>query len=105
MHDFGVADRAARRARQQAQDVHGTHPGAGYPEVTFYVDGREVKTLTAGQAKNGEFTVKIDPSKLRYGAHRVSLKTVMSESACGAIARSAVFVHPRPAAVTPKFTG
>jgi hypothetical protein len=80
-------------------------PALGIKQVTFYLDGRQVKTLTSAQAKNGRFMITIDPNTLGYGAHKVSVKTVMSESACAAIARSAVFVHPRPPHVKPKFTG
>ncbi len=77
----------------------------GIKELTFYVDGRKIKTLKAANAKNGVFSVKIDPRKLRYGAHKVSVKAVMTDAACAAIARKAVFVHPRPAKVKPTFTG
>ncbi len=77
----------------------------GIKQITFYLDGHKLKTLTAAQAQKGQFNVRIDPAKLHYGAHKVSVTTVMSESVCPAIARSAVFVHPRPAMVKPKFTG
>ncbi len=77
----------------------------GIKQITFYLDGHKLKTLNAAQARKGQFSVRIDPAKLHYGAHRVSVTTVMSESACAAIARSAVFVHPHPAVVKPKFTG
>ena len=77
----------------------------GIKELTFYVDGRKIKTLKAANAKNGVFSVKIDPRKLKYGAHKVSVKAVMTDGACAAIARKAVFVHPRPAKVKPTFTG
>ena len=77
----------------------------GIKQITFYLDGHKLKTLTAAQASKGQFSVRIDPSKLHYGAHRVSVKTVMNDSACAAIARSALFVHPRPAKIKPKFTG
>lgn len=80
-------------------------PALGIKQITFYLDGHRLETLTAVHADKGEFSVRIDPSRLRYGAHRVSVKTVMSETACAAIARAAVFVHARPAAVKPKFTG
>jgi hypothetical protein len=80
-------------------------PALGIKEITFYLDGRKIKTLTSSQASNGEFKIKIDPRKLSYGAHRVSVKIVTSESTCAAIARSAVFVHPKPAQVKPRFTG
>ena len=77
----------------------------GIKQITFYLDGHRLKTLTAAQANEGQFGVRIDPAKVRYGAHRVSVTTVMSQSACAPIARSAVFVHPRPAKIKPKFTG
>ncbi len=77
----------------------------GIKQITFYLDGHKLKTLAAGQAKKGQFSVRIDAAKLHYGAHRVSVTTVMSDSLCAAIARAGVFVHARPAAVTPKFTG
>jgi hypothetical protein len=77
----------------------------GIKQITFYLDGHKLETLTAAHADKGEFSVTINPSGLRYGAHRLSVKTVMSEATCAAIARSGVFVHARPAAVDPKFTG
>ncbi len=80
-------------------------PALGIKEITFYLDGRKVKTLKASQASNGEFKVNINPGKLSYGAHRVSVKTVMTDNACAAIARSAVFVHTKRALVKPRFTG
>ena len=80
-------------------------PSLGIKQITFYLDGHRLRTLGAGQAKNGQFSVRIDAAKLHYGAHRVSVTTVMSDSLCAAIARAGVFVHARPAAVKPKFTG
>ncbi len=77
----------------------------GIKEITFYLDGKRIKTLKSSQAKNGEFKIEINPRKLSYGAHRVSVRTQMSDSACAAIARSAVFVHPKSPAVRPRFTG
>jgi hypothetical protein len=77
----------------------------GIQQITFYLDGHKLKTLTSAQAKNGKFTVRIDPRKLRYGAHSVSVKTVMSAAICANIARAGVFVHPHPPVVKPKFTG
>jgi hypothetical protein len=77
----------------------------GIKQITFYLDARKLKTLTHAQAKNGQFTIKIDPRKLSFGAHRVSFKTTMSDPNCPNLARAAVFVHPRPPVVRPKFTG
>jgi uncharacterized repeat protein (TIGR01451 family) len=80
-------------------------PSLGIKEITFYLDGRKLRTLKASQARNDEFSLTINPRGLGYGAHRVSVKTVMVDSVCAAIARSGVFIHPKPQTVTPKFTG
>ena len=80
-------------------------PSLGIAQITFYLDGKKLTTLTAAQAKNGQFTIKINPRKLSYGAHKVSITTVMTDSACPNLAREAVFVHPRQAKIKPKFTG
>jgi uncharacterized repeat protein (TIGR01451 family) len=77
----------------------------GIKQITFYLDGHKLKTFTSAQAKNGKFTVRIDPRKLRFGAHSVSIKTVMSDANCAKLARAGVFVHPHPPVVKPKFTG
>ncbi|HTY97809.1 MAG TPA: hypothetical protein VMB91_12260, partial [Solirubrobacteraceae bacterium] len=82
-----------------------TVPSLGIKQVTFYVDGKKLKTLTAAHAVKGQFVVTIDPSKYRFGAHKVSVKTVMTNPLCANIARSGVFVRAHPARVTPKFTG
>ena len=80
-------------------------PSLGIKEITFYVDGKKLKTLTAAHAVKGQFVVTVNPGKYKYGAHKVSIKTVMTNAACAKIARSGVFVRARPAAVKPKFTG
>ncbi len=80
-------------------------PSLGIKEITFYVDGKKLKTVTAAHAVKGQFVVTINPAKYKYGAHKVSIKTVMTNAACAKIARSGVFVRARPAAVKPKFTG
>jgi hypothetical protein len=77
----------------------------GIKEITFYVDGRKVKTLKSSQAKNGQFSLRVDPRKLGYGAHKLSAKAVMADPACANIARSGVFVRPHPPVLKPKFTG
>jgi SdrD B-like protein len=75
----------------------------GIKQITFYLDKHKLKTLTQKQAKNGKYTIKIDPRKLSYGAHKVLLRTVMSDAICAKLSRSGVFIHPRPA--IPRFTG
>ena len=77
----------------------------GIKEVTFYVGGRKLKTLKAADAKNGVFSVKIDPRKYKYGAHKVTVKAVMTEAQCSPVARAATFIRPHSAKVKPVFTG
>ena len=77
----------------------------GIKQITFYLDGRKLKTLKSSQARGGKFTVEINPAKLSYGAHKVTAKTVMSDSSCEPLARASVFVRPHAARVKPKFTG
>jgi hypothetical protein len=78
---------------------------AGIKQITFYVDGHKRNTLTQSRARHGKFTIQIDPRKLSYGAHRVSVSTVMSNPDCARIALANVFVHARTARAVPKFTG
>jgi hypothetical protein len=78
---------------------------AGIKRITFYLDGRKLRTLTPSQAKAGKFTIKVDPGKLSYGAHKVAIKTLMSDRNCASSARSGVFVHAHTQRVVPKFTG
>jgi hypothetical protein len=77
----------------------------GIKLITFYLDGRKLKTLTQSQAKHGKFTLKIDPLKLSLGAHKLVAKTVMSDPACTSPAHSNVFVRPISQRTKPKFTG
>ncbi len=80
-------------------------PSLGIKEITFYVDGKKLKTLTSAHAVKGQFVVTVDPRKYHYGAHKVSIKTVMTNAGCAKIARTGVFVRAKPAKITPKFTG
>ena len=77
----------------------------GIKQITFYVDGHKVKSLKSSQARNGQFSLRINPRRFGYGAHTVSVKATATEPACANIARSGVFVRPRPPAIKPNFTG
>ena len=68
----------------------------GIARIAFYLDGRRLKTLKAGRAKRGEFSVTIDPGRLSVGAHRVSVTAIMRDTRCATIFRSGVFVHTEP---------
>jgi hypothetical protein len=77
----------------------------GIKQITFYLDGHKLKTLRQAQAKGGKFAIKVDASKLSYGAHRVSVKTLMSNPNCASISRSGVFVRPDTRVAVLPFTG
>ncbi len=85
----------------QRGHLHGPRQLSGVKQITFYLDGRKLKTLAQQQAKNGTFSVKINARKLSYGAHRVSIKTAMVSAACAQSASSRVFVRPFAARVAP----
>jgi uncharacterized repeat protein (TIGR01451 family) len=84
---------------------HGREPfkvwigSLGIARITFYLDRRKLKTLTAAQARKGRFWVTINPGKLSYGPHKISVTAVMRDTRCATIVRSGVFVHVRRAAV------
>jgi len=76
----------------------------GIKQITFYLDGHKLKTLTPSQAKHGAFRLKINAHRLRAGLHRISFRTVMSNSVCAETASSRPFVRPK-SFVSPSFTG
>jgi len=80
-------------------------PSRGIKQITFYLDGHKLKTLSQSQAKHGVFTLRVDPRNLSYGAHKLSISTVSSDGNCAHIAASRVFVHARTVHVEPTFTG
>jgi hypothetical protein len=77
---------------------------AGIRQITFYLDGRKLKTLKRSQARGDRFTVRIDPRKLSHRRHRVSIKGTMTDPVCGPFAQASSFVRPF-AASRPVFTG
>jgi hypothetical protein len=87
---------AARRLRVSS---------SGIKQLTFYLDGRKLKTLKQSQARGRAFNLKIDARKLAYGVHRVAFKAMMTNSNCAENASSQVFVRPFAARVAPRFTG
>jgi uncharacterized repeat protein (TIGR01451 family) len=88
--------------------LNGNHPftaivsGQGITSVTFYLDGRKVKTLKAPNAGAG-YQIKLDPKQTRAGGHRLSARVAV---ACGPAQQAVVpFRHARARHVTPHFTG
>lgn len=77
----------------------------GVKQITFYLDGHHLSTMKKSQAKHGWFNVRVTPSKLSHGAHRLSFKTVMVGATCATVASARTFVRPFTARVAPRFTG
>jgi hypothetical protein len=78
---------------------------AGIKQVTFYLDGRKLKTLRSGQARHGKYSIVINPRTLAYGQHKLSVKTLPADVNCAAVARTGVFVRPRPQQAVARFAG
>jgi hypothetical protein len=68
----------------------------GVAHITFYLDGRRVRSFSHSQARRGKFTIKLNARKLSYGVHHVSFRVLMLDSNCAATAASRSFVRPRP---------
>jgi hypothetical protein len=81
--------------------VHVTALGA--QSVTFYLDGRKLKTVT--KPKNQRFSIKVSVRKLGYGRHRLRVKVKTRDVNCTAAAAAAAFVKVRSPTIRPKFTG
>ena len=78
---------------------------AGTKQITFYLDGRKLKTLRSERARRGTYSITINPRKLAYGQHKLSVKTLPADVNCAAAARTGVFVHPRPQQAVARFAG
>ena len=75
----------------------------GVKRVTFYLDGRKLKTQT--KAAHKRFSVTVRVSRLGYGAHRVKAKVTMTNANCASAAVAGTFVRVKSATVQPSFTG
>ena len=75
--------------------------GRGIDRVTFYVDGRRIKTV-----HNPSYRVRINPATLSTGAHRVTARVVFVAGAQrGPATRRMTFLRCARAAQAPRFTG
>jgi hypothetical protein len=82
---------------------------SGVRNVSFYMDGHKLGTLSARNARKGRLTFQIDPSRLSVGAHRLTAKITMTPAARTAKAtratRAITVLRCRSAVLTPRFTG
>ncbi|MDQ6805055.1 MAG: hypothetical protein M3065_08805 [Actinomycetota bacterium] len=75
----------------------------GVKSVTFYLDGRKLKTVT--KAQGGFFSITIITTNLRFGQHRVTAKTKMSTRVCKPLSLASSFIHFNPTPPPPQPTG
>jgi hypothetical protein len=76
----------------------------GIQLLTVFLDGHKLKTFHPSQAKNGKFSLKIDPVKLSHGVHTVTIRGTATQPNCK-IASASSFVRPFTAKRKPTFTG
>jgi hypothetical protein len=102
----GSAKMGGLRACPTTKVVAATVTGKRIVKVTFYVDGRKVKTLTKPNGKGGAFKLPMDVRKLAYGSHRVRAKVQFAKSS-GTKAKTLRLSFSRCGGVAaqPKFTG
>ena len=73
--------------------------------MTFYVDNKKVKTLTAANRK-GQWVLPMNVKRYAFGTHRVRVTVQFAKSSqTKAKTLRLSFSRCHPAVVTPKFTG
>jgi uncharacterized repeat protein (TIGR01451 family) len=83
-----------------------TITGRRIVKVTFYVDGKKVKTLTKANASGGRWVLPLNVRRFAYGTHRVQARIQFartSETSAKTLRLS--FNRCKPSIVKPNFTG
>jgi hypothetical protein len=85
--------------------VAATVSGRRIVKVTFYVDGKKVKTLTKAN-RNGRWVLPMNVKRFAFGTHRVRVVVQFAKSSqTKAKTLRLSFNRCRPAVVRPQFTG
>jgi hypothetical protein len=80
--------------------------GARIARVTFFVDGKRVKRLTAPNGEGTRFRLKVNPRGRGFGVHRVTAKVVFAAAAQTRTRTLRLsFQRCRKQVVQPRFTG
>ncbi len=86
--------------------IAATVTGRRIVKVTFYVDGKKVKTLTKANGKGGRWVLPLNVRRLAFGAHRVQATVQFAKSSqTKAKTLRLSFDRCHAAAAKPKFTG
>jgi hypothetical protein len=86
---------------RRSLSVHVT--ALGVKSVTFYLDGRKLKTVT--KPKGQRYSITVSARNLGYGRHRVQAKVKMRNATCATAAAAKAFVKVKAATIRPQFTG
>jgi hypothetical protein len=74
----------------------------GVKSVTFYLDGRKLKTLT--KPADQRFSISVDARTLSDGVHRLLVAVTMDRSSCANEA-TGTFIHAKTDSLSPTFAG
>jgi hypothetical protein len=86
--------------------IAATVTGRRIVKVTFYVDGKKVKTLTKANGKGGRWVLPLNVRRLAFGAHRVQAKVQFAKSSqTKAKTLRLSFDRCQTSAARPQFTG
>jgi hypothetical protein len=69
---------------------------AGIARITFYLDGRRVRSFNQSQSRGGKFKLKLNARRFRYGVHHVSIAATPVSANCASAASSRMIFRPRP---------
>jgi hypothetical protein len=102
----GSAKLAGPSGCSRTSAVAATVTGRRIVKVTFYVDGKKVKTLTKANKSGGRWVLPLNVKRLAFGAHRVQAKIQFAKSS-ETRAKTLRFSFDRcsAAAARPQFTG
>ena len=82
-----------------------TVTGRAIAEVTFFVDGKRIKTVRAAPGRR-KFTVRVNPRRQSRGVHRVTARVRFTpRSRTRITTRRVTYRRPGPAPRAPRFTG
>jgi prealbumin domain-containing protein len=102
----GSATLSGPRSCPRTKVVAATVTGKRIVKVTFFIEGKPVKTLTKANGKNGSWTLSIKVSRLGYGTHSVKVQVEFAASSTTKTKTLRMsFSRCRQHGVTPKFTG
>ena len=86
--------------------IAATVTGRRIVKVTFYVDGKKVKTLTKANRSGGRWVLPLNVRRLAFGAHRVQARIEFAKSSQTKTKTLRLsFDRCHAAAARPKFTG